>query len=89
MGISVSCRVLGWGGDQDALGIHMLLRVRAFLRSGQPWKVMESWGFWVNEEVTFGGQKQRVLENAHILETSPIIQVVLRGSLVYSENQGI
>lgn len=50
---------------------------------------MESWGFWVNEEVTFGGQKQRVLENAHILETSPIIQVVLRGSLVYSENQGI
>lgn len=50
---------------------------------------MESWGFWVNEEVTFGGQKQRVLENSGILETRPTIQVVLRGSLVYSENQGI
>lgn len=43
----------------------------------------------MNEEVTFGGQKQRILENSDILETCPTIQVVLRGSLVYSDNQGI
>lgn len=41
----------------------------------------------MKDNVMLGRGKQRVLENNTVLETHPMVQLVLRGCRVYSENE--